>query len=86
MVAKLTKESEEKTYESRIRIIYFNYSFGRIDSIGRFPFRLIAERRRDEDFYELRVVSQPEDLGAFQSLVTFIRMTVVDWSVSREVK
>jgi hypothetical protein len=83
-VEKLTKESEEKTQNTHIKTIDFNYAFGQHDfNIGRFPFRLIAEKKRGEESYTIKIVPKSRfgtDPKAISSTVTFIRMLVVDWS------
>ena len=67
LVTKLTKESDEKTDNSQRKVIYFKYRFGREDPIGMFPFKLIAERKSNEEMYELRVTSSLKISERFRS-------------------
>ena len=88
LLEKLTNEGEEKTSDSHVKFVDFRYRFGRDDPIGMFPFRLVAERKDGEDFYKLRIIAEMilsvplmgESSSLFNTLVTFIRMLVVEWS------
>ena len=80
LVEKLTWESLNETPESVARTIEFRYRFGTIDPIGMFPFQLRAERRTDEETYELRIMTRTGDSQVNDRLVTFIRMLMVDWT------
>ena len=77
---KMAKESEDKTDDTDTKKISFMYRLGRGDPIGMFPFQLSAEHKKSEETYRLRVIARPGEPGAFDRLVVFIRLSVVDWT------
>jgi hypothetical protein len=80
LVKKFTKESEKEDASSQTRIIVFNYIFGRTDPIGSIPFTLVAERRKEEENYALRLVFRGGERSVVEENVTFIRMLIIGWS------
>jgi hypothetical protein len=83
-IEKRTTISEEKTLETHVKIVDFKYAFGQRDAaLGRYPFRLIAEKKREEKNYSLRIMPTSRfgaDSESVTSIVSFIRMLIVDWS------
>ncbi len=83
-VEKRTTVSEEKTLETHIKIIDFNYAFGHLEAtLGKNPFRLVAEKKRGEESYSLRIEPTSRfgaDSESIKPIVTLIRMLTVDWS------
>lgn len=83
-IERRTIESEEKTDETHIKTIYFKYVFGMDDPVGMFPYSLIAEKKKDETDYNLKVEIKSAPPETIRRLVTFIRMLIVDWSSSQK--
>jgi ABC-type antimicrobial peptide transport system permease subunit len=83
-IEKRTTVSEEKTGDTHIKIVNFMYAFGQRDSaLGRYPFQLIAEKKRNEESYSLKIIPTSRfgaDSESVTAIVTFIRMLIVDWS------
>jgi ABC-type lipoprotein release transport system permease subunit len=83
-IEKRTIIREEKTGEKHVKSVDFMYAFGQRDAaLGRYPFRLIAEKKVDEESYSLRIVPTSRfgaDSESVTSIVTFVRMLIVDWS------
>jgi hypothetical protein len=83
-IEKRTIVSEEKTLETHIKTVDFKYAFGQRDAaVGRYPFRLEAEKKRGEESYSLKIMPTSRfgaDSESVTAIVTFIRMLVVDWS------
>jgi ABC-type lipoprotein release transport system permease subunit len=83
-IEKRTIVSEEKTLETHIKTIHFRYAFGQRDAaVGRYPFKLVAEKKRDEENYSLKIIPTSRfgaDSESVTTIVTLIRMLAVDWS------
>ena len=83
-IEKRTSVSEEKTLETHIKTIHFRYAFGQRDAaVGRYPFKLVAEKKKDEESYSLKIIPTSRfgaDSESVTTIVTFIRMLTVDWS------
>jgi ABC-type lipoprotein release transport system permease subunit len=83
-VAKHTTENDMESSEGHVKSIYFNYFFGQADYLGAFPFSLIAEKKKGEESYTLKLVCKGGNDEMIQKKATFIRMLIVDWNAQRK--
>lgn len=84
MVARQTKESKIEDSEVHMKDISFNYFFGQNDYLGAFPFSLIAEKKKGEESYTLKLICKGGNEEMIQKKTAFIRMLIVDWNAQRK--
>ena len=84
LVTRQTKESEIENSEFQVKSVSFNYYFGQNDYLGSFPFSLIAEKKKGEESYTLKLICRSGSDEMIQKKATFIRMLIVDWNAQRK--
>jgi hypothetical protein len=83
-VAKHTKEYDMESSEGHVKSISFNYFFGQTDYLGGFPFSLIAEKKKGDENYTLKLICRGGNEETTQKKATLIRMLIVDWNAQRK--
>jgi hypothetical protein len=83
-VMKRMKDNETDTSVAHIRSLTFNYFFGQGDFLGSSPSTLIAEKKKGEETYSLKLLCPKIETTSVKKKVTFIRMMIVDWDAQRK--
>ncbi len=83
-IEKRAVETEVTGPEFGSKTLTFNYFFGHSDFIGSSPFSLVAEKKKDETTYTLKLSCNSDDKETVERKVTFIRMMIVDWDAQRK--
>jgi len=74
---------EEDRPEGSTRVLDFHYLLGNRWNVGSLPFRLVAKKGEAEDAYSFDVVCKGTE-ETVRETVSFIRMSIIEWSSNQD--
>jgi ABC-type lipoprotein release transport system permease subunit len=74
---------EEDRPEGSTRVLNFHYLLGNRWNVGSLPFRLVAKKEEAEDAYSFDVVCKGTE-ETVRETVSFIRMSIIEWSSNQD--